>query len=48
MDLVLNNLQRLICHKTQTTSLIGSLSMGLIELNAYLCQTESFELELFD
>ena len=36
MDLALNNLQRLICHKTQTNK----------QTNKQL--TELFELELFD
>ena len=46
MNLALNNLQRLICHKTQTNKLFWHLTVCKQKL--YLYYTELFEFELFD
>ncbi len=43
MDLALNNLQKLICHKTQPTH-----HSTVCKQNLYLYSSEFFELELFD
>ena len=43
MDLALNNLQRLVCHETQTTNTKKSYKMGVLEKNV-LSVTEDDEI----